>query len=499
MMDNKGGKTGMIKKMWDRVDDKFNIRKLKSLRTVIIIAAIIAGVLPAVAAGKIITYSYRTKAMNDMIIEVQGQGSLLAADISKYGYFGDISSDVVNTELEQVTYTYSSRVLVIDSKCLIVKDTYAYEDGKTLVMPEVFSALRGNINKEYSNREGNARIFIPVYSADQSDEVIGVVGIIVTDNRIHENIGYLNRIAGAITVTFGLIFLGGGIFLANALVKPVYKLDASIQKVAAGDKNAHVESRTLYEYDRVAQSVNLMLDRIRFIDDSREEFVSNVSHELKTPMASMKVLAESLLTQEHAPEELYREFMADIVTEVDRENQIIGDLLELVRMDSTKSALNIATCNINELVERVLKTLKPIASQKNVELLLETFRPVAAEIDEVKLSLAITNLVENAIKYNVNGGWVRVSINADHKYFYINVQDSGIGIPAESCEHVFERFYRVDKARSRQTGGTGLGLAITKSVIMMHNGTIKLYSKENEGSTFTIRIPLYYVKAGGES
>ena len=488
-----------FKKLWDKVDDKFNIRKIKSLRAIIIIAAVIAGVIPAFVAGRIIIYSYRTKAMNDMIIEVQGQGSLLAADVAKYGYLGNTSSDVVNTELEQVTYTYSSRVLVIDSKCLIVKDTYAYEDGKTIVMPEVFSALKGNINKEYSRKEGNARIFIPVYSADKSDDIIGVVGIIATDSKIVDDIAYMGRLTGAITAVFGLISLGGGICLANAIVKPLYKLDVSIQRVAAGDKNAHVENRTLYEYDRVAQSVNLMLDRMRFIDDSRDEFVSNVSHELKTPMASMKVLAESLLTQEHAPEELYREFMSDIVSEVDRENQIIGDLLELVKMDGTKAVLNVATCNINEVVEHVLKTLKPIAMQKNVELLLETFRPVAAEIDEVKLSLAITNLVENAIKYNVSGGWVRVSINADHKYFYINVQDSGIGIPAESCEHVFERFYRVDKARSRETGGTGLGLAITKRIIMMHNGIIKLYSKENEGSTFTIRIPLYYVKSGGEA
>ncbi len=123
---------------------------------------------------------------------------------------------------------------------------------------------------------------------------------------------------------------------------------------------------------------------------------------------------------------------------------------------------------------------------------------MAAEIDEVKFTLAITNLVENAIKYNKEDGWVRVSINADHKYFFVTVSDSGIGIPDECREHIFERFYRVDKARSREKGGTGLGLAITKSVILMHHGTIKLYSKDGDGSTFTVRIPIRYVKNGGE-
>ena len=121
------------------------------------------------------------------------------------------------------------------------------------------------------------------------------------------------------------------------------------------------------------------------------------------------------------------------------------------------------------------------------------FREVTADVDEVKLSLALNNLVENAIKYNVEGGWVRVTNDADHKFFYVKVADSGIGISEEFQEHIFERFYRVDKARSRETGGTGLGLAITKNIILMHQGAIRLTSKEGEGTTFTVRIPLTYI------
>ena len=225
----------------------------------------------------------------------------------------------------------------------------------------------------------------------------------------------------------------------------------------------------------------------------RQEFFSNVSHELKTPMTSMKVLADSLIQQgDQVPAELYREFMQDIVAEIDRENVIISDLLSLVKLDKKAAQLQITTVSINELLEIVMKRLKPLALQRNIELIFESFRPVTAEIDEVKLSLGLTNLIENGIKYNKDDGWIRVTLNADHKYFYVKVADSGVGIPEDCQDQVFDRFYRVDKARSRDTGGTGLGLAITKSVVSLHNGEIKLYSKVGEGTTFTLRIPLKY-------
>ena len=207
----------------------------------------------------------------------------------------------------------------------------------------------------------------------------------------------------------------------------------------------------------------------------------------------MKVLADSLLMQEEAPVDLYKEFMTNIVAEIDRESKIIEDLLSLVKMDKTSQNLNIMPVNLNQLLELILKRLRPIAAKRNIELLMESFRPVTAEIDEVKMTLVVSNLVENAIKYNVDNGWVHVSLNADHKFFYISVEDSGIGIPEESQEYIFERFYRVDKSHSREIGGTGLGLAITRNAVLLHRGTIKVSSEEGKGTTFTVRIPLSYI------
>ena len=209
----------------------------------------------------------------------------------------------------------------------------------------------------------------------------------------------------------------------------------------------------------------------------------------------MKVLADSINSMPDAPKELYQEFMEDITNEIERETKIINDLLSLVKMDKSAAGLNVSSVNINELLEQILKRLQPIADKQKVELVLESFRPVTAEVDEVKITLAITNLVENAIKYNRNDGegWVHVSLNADHQYFYLKVEDSGIGIPEESLDHIYERFYRVDKSHSREIGGTGLGLAITRNSILMHRGAIKVHSVMGEGTTFDVRIPLNYI------
>ena len=149
--------------------------------------------------------------------------------------------------------------------------------------------------------------------------------------------------------------------------------------------------------------------------------------------------------------------------------------------------------NINELTELILKRLRPIARKKDVEVVFESMRQVVAEVDEVKLTLVLTNLVENAIKYNKDHGSVRVELDADHQFFTVKVSDSGLGIPEEAMPHIYERFYRVDKSHSREIGGTGLGLAITKGAVLAHKGSISLTSEEGVGSCFSVKIPLNYI------
>ena len=315
----------------------------------------------------------------------------------------------------------------------------------------------------------------------------------VSTDAILNNQAELETKATIIVITMALIILLLAFVLSALMVKPFARITKSIEDVNEGYDSDNLHEDAYTETTLISEAFNKMLGRLKIVDDSRQEFVSNVSHELKTPLTSMKVLADSLLAQENVPVELYQEFMGDIAEEIERENKIINDLLSLVKMDKTTMNLTVQSENINELVERILKRLRPIAAQRNIELVFESFRPVTAEVDEVKLTLALSNLVENAIKYNKDDGWVHVSLNADHKYFYVKVADSGIGIPKEDTEHIFERFYRVDKSHSREIGGTGLGLAITRNAIVMHRGAVKVYSEEGEGTTFTVRVPLTYV------
>jgi signal transduction histidine kinase len=276
-------------------------------------------------------------------------------------------------------------------------------------------------------------------------------------------------------------------------MRPFEKLSGEISAVKAGYSTDPIKAPAFLETEHIADAFNQVLARMNALDESRQEFVSNVSHELKTPMTSMKVLADSLVQQDNVPVEMYREFMEDIKNEVDRENQIITELLTLVRMDRKDSKLNVKECNVNEMCELILRRVRPIAQKRDIELTMVSMRDVYAEIDETKMTMVITNLVENAVKYNRDHGKVRLTINADPYNFYISVEDTGVGIPQDSLDKIYERFYRVDKSRSREVGGTGLGLSITKSIVLQHHGAIDVQSILGEGTKFTVTVPLTYV------
>ena len=389
---------------------------------------------------------------------------------------------------------YNGRALVIDEEYKVVKDTFGSDEGKTIIAPDVVTCFAGNSTSFYDQEARYLDITTPITeTVGEVTTVQGVILVSVSTDIIYETMDEMGQKANMIIWALWLVILFVGSFVANHMMKPLGRIAKGMEDVTEGydSNNLHVDTYT--ETQDISEAFNKMLGRMKILDDSRQEFVSNVSHELKTPLTSMKVLADSLLMQEDVPAELYKEFMEDITEEIERENKIINDLLSLVKMDKKSSDLNVKAENINELVERILKRLRPIAAQQNVEVLFESFRPIVAEVDEVKFTLAITNLVENAIKYNREEGSVQVSLNADHKYFYVKVSDTGIGIPQEDLDHIFERFYRVDKSHSREIGGTGLGLAIARNAVIMQRGAVKVHSEEGVGTTFTVRIPLNYI------
>ncbi len=382
--------------------------------------------------------------------------------------------------------------MIINKELTVIKDTYALDEGKTIVSENVIRCMRGESTNYYDKKNRYIEVTSPITEAG-AEEIAGVMLASVSTDTIEDSLRIFYTKGRGILWIIGVLMLAFSALVAYLLVQPLRKIRNDIENITEGFEDEELHVNTYRETRQISEAFNKLLGRLKMVDASREEFVSNVSHELKTPLASMKVLADSLVLQEQVPVELYQEFMEDIAKEIDRENDIINDLLTLVKMGKTAPDLNIAPVNINQLLELTLKRLKPIAEKKNVEVVLESFRPVTAEIDEVKMTLAVSNLVENAIKYNNQGGWVHVSLNADHKFFYIKVADSGIGIPKEDQDHIFERFYRVDKSHSREIGGTGLGLSIARNAVIIHRGSIKVYSSPGEGTTFTVRVPMIYV------
>ncbi len=307
--------------------------------------------------------------------------------------------------------------------------------------------------------------------------------------------GDLRQHSLIVALIFSAVIVVIALFASSLMTKPLRRLNRSINDVQDGFEDDFTPVTKYSETEKISEACESMLQRLKILDRTQQEFVSNVSHELKTPLTSMKVLADSLVGQEDVPVELYREFMVDIGAEIERENDIIDDLLAMVRTDKSSAEMNISTVNIADMLERIRKQMAPIAQSAGVQLLLSIDRPVTADIDEVKLTLALTNLIENAVKYNHPGGWVRVTLDADYQNFFITVADNGVGIPEDAHEQIFERFYRADKSRSDEITGTGLGLSLARNAVILHHGSIRVKSTLGEGSEFTVKIPLNEVLA----
>jgi len=474
--------------------NKERFKFLKSLRLRIMIILVIIGIIPSIIIENGIVNSYEDRAVSLRSFNVKNQCDILSNQLVSERYLENSDSPVINNALALMSSVYNGRVLIIGADFRVVKDTYGIDEGKTIISEEVLRCFQGAETNNYDKDNRYIEIVVPIRDVNQNEkEVLGVMMVSVSTDEIAASIEILEQKGMTLLLIIMILVLVFGFVLSKVLMRPFARVTKAIEDITDGYMDENISVPDYTETELITEAFNKMLGRVKSLDKSRQEFVSNVSHELKTPLASIKVLADSLNSQDNVPVELYQEFMQDITEEIDRENKIITDLLSLVKLDKQAANMNIEMVNINDLLELILKRLRPIAGLRDIELILDSFRPVNAEIDEVKLTLALSNLVENAIKYNNDSGWVRVSLNADHKYFYVTIADSGIGIPEDAIDDVFERFYRVDKSHSREIGGTGLGLAITRNSILMHRGAIKVHSKEAEGTTFSVRIPLNYI------
>ena len=461
-----------------------------SLRWILLAAYALAGIIPLLLLASTMLHSVQDYFIEERKKELLSQANVISGQLTSSGFLfneenrGDMEEIILETSQNE-----GYRVLVLDSACVVVYDT-GYEDiGKTYLLPEVVQAMG---DKDTAKEQENGAVYAAASVMGLSNQRSGVVLIVDGMQDVQDIVGDIGREAYLLLACIVVLLFIIMVVVSKVFTEPVKNLIGIIKEMSEGhfERRAKVEQRMHTELVDLALACNQMADQLEKVESTRQQFVSNVSHELKTPLSSVKVLSESILLMEDVPKEMYVEFLHDINSEVDRMTAIINDLLTLVKLDQKEIPLNFKEIDLNQLLAGINKRLQPLADAKGVSLEADYLKEITADADEMKVSLAISNLVDNAIKYTPEGGTVKVTLDADHQNVFITVADTGIGIPEQEVNRIFERFYRVDKTRDRETGGTGLGLSITHATIMMHKGSIKVNSKEEEGTTILVRIPL---------
>ena len=458
----------------------------RSMKFRIFIILLLIGIVPIIIFQGVVRIPIENAMVDMKMDRLLSQCNILKNHIISENYMEIKESPAIDAELSQLSAMYDGRIMLIDNNFMIIKDTYVMDEDKTTVSEEIIKCYKGKNVSYYDSKKQYIK-FISSISKDNNN-ISGIMYVTFSTKDVEYAIDKIAEKMYIIQTILALVVVIFAFFWPKKLVKPFDEIGNSFEKVSFGYFDNELSLSGYTETEKLAQAFNSMLGRMKKIDDSRQEFVSNVSHELKTPITSIKVLADSLMMQDDVPNEIYKEFFGDIVNEIDRENEIITDLLTLVRLDKKNASLNISQVNINELVEMILKRLKPIAAKNNIELVLESFRPILAEVDEVKMTSAISNLVENAIKYNRLDGTVTVLVTEENDRTCIRVEDTGNGIPEELKGRVFDPFFRVDKSRSRALGGVGLGLALVHEIVRVHDGEITIKDNKAGGTTFEVRF-----------
>ncbi len=282
---------------------------------------------------------------------------------------------------------------------------------------------------------------------------------------------------------------GGGFFMANRVLKPVERIRQTAQEIGESDLSRRIQVASEDEVGRLASTLNQMIERLEAAFSRQRQFTADASHELRTPLAIVQAESTLALRKKRTQED-YRKSLELISQEAGHMSAVVGKLLYLARIDAGNDQVNFERINLKELLTELSSDIEVLAREKGLEFKLAPLEGLILEGDRVKLEQLFLNLLENAIRYTPSGGSISASVVREGKTAVIAIKDTGIGISKEHIPHLFERFYRVDKARSRAEGGAGLGLAICKHIAQVHNGKIKVESQAGKGSTFSVSLPL---------
>ena len=439
----------------------------------------------------ILLNTYPVTSTRDAVIKDKERSMTATVSVISSALAGldSLTGENVGPVMDILDVAGADHILVTDTRQNVVYDTWGEMLGSNLngAYPELEKALEGKLafRSSYTGDSFSSQAAAPVMMAG---EVIGGVYLSEDDTDQAEMIqGIQNRLA-AMSVVLAMVGILGTLLFSVALTRRIKELAQAVRVVQEGDYTHHIQTRGNDELTELGEEFNSMTDILRSTEDSRRQFVSDASHELKTPLASIRLLTDSILQSENIDRETMLEFVSDIGDSAARLQRTTEKLLALSKMDSGVAEqavpVDLSTC-----ARRTLRMLAPLAAEHQVTLECYAPEPVVVMATADDLYQILFNLAENAVKYNVQGGKVIIRIVGGEQAV-LTVEDTGIGIPAEDRQHIFARFYRVDKARSRQAGGSGLGLSIVRDTVIMHGGTIAVAQRDPCGTVFTVTFPL---------
>ena len=450
--------------------------------------------IAVIAAVLLLLNTYPLLVSEDLVFRSKETNMTGSVSVVVYSLAGlnRLNQENVAAAMAVVEETGLSRVLVTDSTGLVLYDTRETGSavGKYTFYSEIVQALEGYDAFSCSYRDGafRSRTASPVL---YQNRIIGAVYAYEYDTEqatLLEGLqSNLLKLSAGIAAAVVLL----SILLSRMLTRKISTLLTAIRKVRAGayEHRTHISGRD--EIAQIGEEFNSLTDRLQTTETLRRRFVSDASHELKTPLAGIRLLTDSILQTDNMDPETTKEFVTDIGREAERLSRITENLLRLTRLDGgvVPSAYPVA---VGPVLQRVERMLGMVAAEKGVVISGAVSEDAVALATDDDVHQILYNLMENAIKYSApENGFVRVEASVQDGQVVITVTDNGIGIPDEDLPHIFDRFYRVDKMRSREVGGTGLGLSIVKDTIEGRGGAISAgHGPDGVGTTFTVRLPL---------
>lgn len=440
--------------------------------------ALLAVILVAFSAFLYASLSHNLHAQLDGVLEAEAQRLVATLDIQNGHPSLPEESDLLPPGAVVALYDRTGTRILATTR-----------QSRRFATGALIQAVQGRTSLETVRLADGTEWRVLTLPVVENGQLIGVLQVARDERGIEIALRQLiTLMAIAIPATL-LLAVAGGLFLAARALDPIERITRTAAQISAENLERRLDLPGQDELGRLAATFDRMLDRLEAAFQRQRQFTADASHELRTPLALLTSTADVALERPRSAA-AYRDIIASMREDAGRMNQLLGELLTLARADAGQELIDHEPLDLATLVSEVVLALQPLARSRGVGLVAVVPASVTIVGDQTRLTQLLMNLVDNGLKYTPSGGTVTVTVERESGQAVLQVADTGNGIAAEHLPHLFERFYRVDKARSRAEGGTGLGLAICRWIVRAHGGEITVASELGQGTTFTVRLPV---------